>query len=257
MSYRGLTCSAAQLLHQWEEPDRQRLLAYIRSLPRARGTEPFQEDLVHQQRGAFIRDGSTPQTRLSEYRELMREQPEEFPTLREVIALLRPPRPNATARRLEVERWRKLQVAKAWIRAERARDISDDTKLEVLESGPCAYCGEHYPQVVDHIVPASRGGDCRRSNLAPACEWCNNEKRDRTPEEWREARRAVGLPWPPVGRSATLIRLFGLRAWSLALVLPLRRSYYQCLRCHVGAVAAEDGKSAVIHHKPGCKVGSK
>lgn len=61
----------------------------------------------------------------------------------------------------------------------------------------CAYCGTDNPRSVDHIFPTSRGGDHRRKNLTPACRWCNSQKGNRTPGEWKAARLAVGSPWPP------------------------------------------------------------
>jgi hypothetical protein len=48
----------------------------------------------------------------------------------------------------------------------------------------CAYCGTTAGQiVVDHILPQSRGGTDRWSNLVLACASCNARKGDRTPEE--------------------------------------------------------------------------
>lgn len=70
-------------------------------------------------------------------------------------------------------------------------------RREVLESGPCAYCGDPAPTHVDHVIPASKGGSSGRDNLAPACRSCNLDKLDFTPEEWREWRETNGLPWPP------------------------------------------------------------
>lgn len=61
---------------------------------------------------------------------------------------------------------------------------------------PCAYCGAE-ATVLDHIMPRSRGGSSKRDNLAPACKPCNSAKRDRTPDEWKTARLARGLSWPP------------------------------------------------------------
>jgi hypothetical protein len=40
------------------------------------------------------------------------------------------------------------------------------------------------PLELDHIVPRSRGGSDRVSNLAPACRPCNQTKNDRTAEEF-------------------------------------------------------------------------
>lgn len=75
--------------------------------------------------------------------------------------------------------------------------LSGDLRLEVLLSGPCAYCGDPIPTQVDHIIPRSRGGSDDRGNLAPACKTCNMEKLDFTPEEYRAWREEEGLGWPP------------------------------------------------------------
>ena len=42
---------------------------------------------------------------------------------------------------------------------------------------------------VEHETPRSRGGTDRVSNLAIACDTCNDAKGKRTPEEWAEALR--------------------------------------------------------------------
>jgi len=48
----------------------------------------------------------------------------------------------------------------------------------------CAYCGaENVPLEVEHIVPKTRGGSNRLSNLAIACTPCNQEKNNMTAEE--------------------------------------------------------------------------
>jgi 5-methylcytosine-specific restriction endonuclease McrA len=62
----------------------------------------------------------------------------------------------------------------------------------------CAYCGAtDVPLEVDHIVPKSRGGTDRVSNLTLACSACNRAKGDRTAEEFGhpevQARAAVPL----------------------------------------------------------------
>lgn len=75
--------------------------------------------------------------------------------------------------------------------------ISRSLRMEVLFSGPCAYCGDPIPTQVDHIMPRSRGGTDDRDNLAPACRLCNMEKLDFTPEEYRAYREEKGLGWPP------------------------------------------------------------
>lgn len=49
----------------------------------------------------------------------------------------------------------------------------------------CAYCGKETTRwEVDHIIPRSRGGSNRISNLALSCHECNQEKGDRTATEY-------------------------------------------------------------------------
>jgi len=50
----------------------------------------------------------------------------------------------------------------------------------------CYLCGKLIPKGhrhVDHIMPLSKGGAHRPSNLAAACDTCNLSKHDKTPEE--------------------------------------------------------------------------
>lgn len=82
--------------------------------------------------------------------------------------------------------------------------ISDRVHREVLDSGPCAYCGALWPTHVDHVIPFSRGGTSERDNLAPSCETCNMEKLNLTPDEWRAWRESRGLSWPPKSIQALL-----------------------------------------------------
>ncbi|MFD1674134.1 RNA-guided endonuclease IscB [Alicyclobacillus fodiniaquatilis] len=49
----------------------------------------------------------------------------------------------------------------------------------------CVYCGvKNVPLEVEHIIPKSRGGSNRISNLALSCHECNQEKGNRTAEEY-------------------------------------------------------------------------
>ena len=49
----------------------------------------------------------------------------------------------------------------------------------------CAYCGvKGVPLQIEHIVPRSRGGSDRASNLTVACEPCNRRKGTQTAEEF-------------------------------------------------------------------------
>ncbi len=52
-------------------------------------------------------------------------------------------------------------------------------------SRKCAYCGEsNKPLQVEHIIPKSRDGSDKVSNLTIACEKCNQLKGDKTAEEY-------------------------------------------------------------------------
>jgi len=48
----------------------------------------------------------------------------------------------------------------------------------------CAYCGSSDVPLVEHIVPSSRGGSDRVSNLTIACHRCNQKKGNRTADEF-------------------------------------------------------------------------
>jgi len=49
----------------------------------------------------------------------------------------------------------------------------------------CVYCGaEKIPLQIEHILPKSRGGTDRVSNLTLACEACNQKKGNQTAEEF-------------------------------------------------------------------------
>ncbi len=84
----------------------------------------------------------------------------------------------------------------------------------------CAYCSKaDTPFEVDHILPRSRGGSNRISNLCLACHACNQEKGDKTaaefghPEVEAQAKRplkdaaAVNATWFKVVEA---LRVFGL-----------------------------------------------
>lgn len=70
------------------------------------------------------------------------------------------------------------------------------TKRGVLERDrfTCGYCGGK-GDTIDHIHPESRGGKLTWENSISACSPCNNEKADRTPEEW--GKRLLWEPWRP------------------------------------------------------------
>ncbi len=49
----------------------------------------------------------------------------------------------------------------------------------------CAYCGKmHIPLEIEHVIPSSRGGSDRVSNLTIACHKCNQKKGNKTAKEF-------------------------------------------------------------------------
>jgi hypothetical protein len=47
----------------------------------------------------------------------------------------------------------------------------------------CVYCGANKNLTIDHVLPKSRGGTNRWTNLVTCCGTCNRKKGDRTPYE--------------------------------------------------------------------------
>ena len=66
----------------------------------------------------------------------------------------------------------------------------------------CGYCGLR-ATTVDHVVPASRGGEWSWLNTVAACAPCNHRKANRTPDE--AAMRLLLAPFEPT--RAQLARL--------------------------------------------------
>lgn len=55
-------------------------------------------------------------------------------------------------------------------------------------NGHCAYCGkmiEYDDMTIDHINPLSKGGNNDLANTIPSCQLCNNQKADRSIEEFQ------------------------------------------------------------------------
>lgn len=59
----------------------------------------------------------------------------------------------------------------------------------------CLYCGNKENLTLDHVLPRSRGGRDSWENLVTACQKCNTEKGDNTPEEAEMSLRQ--LPFRP------------------------------------------------------------
>ena len=77
---------------------------------------------------------------------------------------------------------------------------ADWTVFFHLHVQPCAYCGADPARSVDHVMPLKRGGLNTESNLVPSCEFCNDSKGNRTPEEWAAAKE----PYQCVGCDALI-----------------------------------------------------
>jgi len=51
------------------------------------------------------------------------------------------------------------------------------------DGNQCVYCGHTDNLTLDHIIPRAKGGRSTWDNLVTACQRCNSQKGDRTPEE--------------------------------------------------------------------------
>lgn len=137
--------------------------------------------------------------RLKRYKLLVEVMPDRFATVHDVVRrMANRGHLDEDKRRQQLTEWHERRAAKRARAVVEARKIPVVVRREVLASGLCTYCEVGKAIIVDHIVPVSRGGSRRRSNLTPACEKCNDEKGDVTPVEWRAWRIAHGRRWPPL-----------------------------------------------------------
>ena len=85
--------------------------------------------------------------------------------------------------------------------------------LIAAEGRPCPYCGaamrDVRPPTRDHILARSRGGGDGAVNIAIVCSPCNNDKGDKTLDEFAAALSLGGDPRAP------RVRAF-LARWALA-----------------------------------------
>ncbi len=51
------------------------------------------------------------------------------------------------------------------------------------DGGECQYCGSRRHLTIDHVIPRSKGGKTSWTNLVTACNRCNMNKGDKTPEQ--------------------------------------------------------------------------
>lgn len=62
----------------------------------------------------------------------------------------------------------------------------NNRELFLRDGNLCMYCGGEFPDgqlTRDHVIPLSRGGQDRWSNVVAACKACNTGKGNRTPEQ--------------------------------------------------------------------------
>ncbi|MBM7624761.1 HNH endonuclease [Sporohalobacter salinus] len=78
-----------------------------------------------------------------------------------------------------------LYLGKFWKFRKYPRDRYGKLREEVYrrDNFTCQYCGAEEDLSLDHIIPQSKGGEDKISNLVTACCSCNSKKGARTPEE--------------------------------------------------------------------------
>jgi 5-methylcytosine-specific restriction endonuclease McrA len=69
--------------------------------------------------------------------------------------------------------------------AERVWRVPPVNRREVLrrDKHACQYCGSTKKLTLDHVIPRSKGGKHTWDNVVTACERCNSQKGDRTPQQ--------------------------------------------------------------------------
>jgi 5-methylcytosine-specific restriction endonuclease McrA len=72
-----------------------------------------------------------------------------------------------------------------YIRLPYAKIVLSRRNIMKRDRSTCQYCGTKSDLTLDHVVPKSRGGADSWENLVTACNKCNVEKGNRTPEEAR------------------------------------------------------------------------
>lgn len=107
---------------------------------------------------------------------------------------------RATGQRSAVSVNSIIAVKRSLVRKRVKRTIPplDNRELFLRDGYLCMYCGGEFPEAFltrDHVVPLSRGGYDRWSNVVTACRSCNTHKGNRLAEEVGMALLAV--PYVP------------------------------------------------------------
>ena len=100
-------------------------------------------------------------------------------------------------------RWRAAnkEILKAHKRRRRALKLKseghhtteDIEALYASQDGKCCYCGCDLNGKfhVDHVIPLTRGGSDAADNIAIACAFCNQSKKDKLLSEWKGSSRML------------------------------------------------------------------
>jgi 5-methylcytosine-specific restriction endonuclease McrA len=74
--------------------------------------------------------------------------------------------------------------------------IRIEASLRERDGGNCFYCRKPLSITlhIDHLIPVIKGGKDDLPNLVLACVQCNQEKHNKTPEEYRAWRKLNRLP---------------------------------------------------------------
>lgn len=77
----------------------------------------------------------------------------------------------------------------------RYRPSERNKRVYELHGTNCHYCGRAEVRTVDHIVPKSKGGSDRMSNLVPCCRRCNTSKGTKDYDDFLEYRHAEAVAY--------------------------------------------------------------
>lgn len=88
---------------------------------------------------------------------------------------------EAKIKRVKIGQQRRRQTAASLL-----ADFTDEQWQSALEAfgNRCAYCGGEYKLSRDHVVPVSAGGAYTKSNIVPACIYCNSSKGSKNMRAW-------------------------------------------------------------------------
>ncbi len=116
----------------------------------------------------------------------------------------------------------------------------------------CVYCGiENVPLEIEHVIPRSRGGSDRISNLALSCHECNQKKGARTAEEFGHSEVMKQLQKP-----LRDVAILNATRWK---VLGLLNKTGLPVECGTGALTKMNRIQKSIpkdHHFDACCIGS-